>query len=339
MKFLLLPFSWLFGVLTYIRNWLYNRGYIKTYKSSIKSIVIGNLQVGGSGKTPMTAYLFDELKSHFKIAILSRGYGRKSKGLLVANASSSPADIGDEPKWYYDHLIGSTVVVAEKRQLGLQYLETTDNNLVLLDDAYQHRAITADCYLLLSEYSNPYFKDYPMPYGRMREYRTGDKRADAIIITKCPANLNIQEKIDSIKKINPLDGQEVYFTSLQAFKPVALKGNKEFNANDYHSIIALSGIANPSSFLDMCSSFGKTVIEKSFKDHHTYTSQDIASIESMISQGVCVICTEKDAVKLKEKDLFNDLSENAYFSLPVRPYFLFDEANKFKQCIMRAISQ
>lgn len=339
MKFLLLPFSWLFGVLTYIRNWLYNRGYLSSYKSSIKSIVIGNLQVGGAGKTPMTAYLFDELKSHFKIAVLSRGYGRKTKGLQVANTTSSSSDIGDEPKWYVENLEGSTVVVSEKRQLGLQYLESTSTNLVLLDDAYQHRAITADCYLLLSEYSNPYFKDYPMPYGRMREYRTGDKRAHAIIITKCPIALSLQEKIDFIKQINPLDGQEVYFTSLQAFKPVGLKGDKVFIENDYHTIIALSGIANPASFIEMCQVFGKTVIEKSFKDHHTYSRQDISEIESMLSPGVCVICTEKDAVKLREKGLYEFISENTYFTMPVRPYFLFDEANKFKQFILRKISK
>jgi tetraacyldisaccharide 4'-kinase len=331
MKYLLLPFSWLYGLLTSLRNGLYDRGVFKSYHSSLKTIVIGNLQVGGSGKTPMTAWLYDVFHNHYKVAILSRGYGRRSKGLLEADSSSTASSIGDEPLWYYQNLKDAKVVVAEKRQLGLLYLEQTNTQLVLLDDAFQHRAITADVYLMLSEYSNPYFKDYPMPYGRLREYRHGDKRADCIIMTKCPANLSLQDKVSTIQTINPSDKQAVFFTGLKADLPQCINGNVVFDAANFDTIIALSGIASPDSFVAFCQSLGKPVDAHTFKDHHHYTINDIKDILSKITARTAIICTEKDAVKLSEPDLLTLFPSNQLFSLPVRPYFLFDEEEKFRK--------
>ena len=202
---------------------------------------------------------------------------------------------------------------------------------MLLDDAYQHRAITADIYLMLSEYSNPYFKDYPMPYGRLREYRSGDKRADCVIMTKCPADLSIEDKVSTIQAINPSDKQAVFFTGLKANLPQCINGTVEFNVADFDTIIALSGIASPDSFVAFCQSFGKPVNVHTFKDHHHYTSNDIQNVLKQIDARTVIVCTEKDAVKLSEPDLLNLFPSGQLFSLPVRPYFLFDEEEKFRK--------
>lgn len=331
MRFLLLPLSYLYGAISALRNALYDRGIFKTYRSTLKTLVIGNLQVGGSGKTPMTAWLYQYLSPSYATAILSRGYGRSTKGLLVADVNSTADSIGDEPLWYYQHLPKAQVVVAENRQLGLRYLETTSTELVLLDDAFQHRAITANLYLMLSEYDRPYYTDYPMPYGRLREFRHGVKRAHGIIITKCPASLSLEEKIERIKAINPDEHQSVFFTGLKPGIPKGLKGNSAFDARNFDRIIALSGIASPNSFHVFCESFGLPVSFVNFGDHHKFTATDIQSVLKRATSRTCIICTEKDAVKLNAPALSVLLPDNLLFSLPVTPYFLFEEEDKFKR--------
>lgn len=333
MKYLLLPFSWLYGFLTYCRNTLYDRGFLKTYKSSLKTIIIGNLQVGGSGKTPMTAYLYELFCGRYKTSILLRGYGRKTKGLIEANDASDTISIGDEAVWYKKHLKDSRVIVSESREAGLKYLEKTDTQLVLLDDALQHRSVTADITMLLSDYSMPYYEDYPMPFGRMREYRTGDKRADIIIITKCPKDLNLEKKIDIIKKVNPLDHQTVFFTSLEIGQPYPLKGDGKLEDASYKQIVALSAIANPDSFESGCRQFCNDVKSRRFRDHHAYSKRDVDELNVELTGDSIVMTTEKDAVKLLEKGLFEMIEEDRYYVLPVRPFFLFDEEKKFKQSI------
>ena len=331
MRFLLLPLSYLYGAIGALRNMLYDRGIFKSYQSRLKTLVIGNLQVGGSGKTPMTAWLYGYLSPHYSTAILSRGYGRSTRGLLVADKQSSADSIGDEPLWYYQHLPNAQVVVSEKRQLGLQYLETTSTELVLLDDAFQHRAITANVYLMLSEYSRPYYNDYPMPYGRLREFRHGVKRAHGIIISKCPAELSLEEKIAMIKAINPDEHQSVFFTGLKADKPVALKGSAAFDIRNFDRIIALSGIASPASFHAFCHSFGLPVEVQAYGDHHQYTATEIQALLKQLTARTCILCTEKDAVKLSAPVLSTLWPDNLLFSLPVQPYFLFEEEDKFKR--------
>lgn len=337
-KFILLPFSWLYGFIAFLRNKAYDRKIFKSYHSNLTTIVVGNLQVGGAGKTPMTAYLFKLLGAGSDIAILSRGYGRESKGLLFADDNSNPKEIGDEPYWYYNVLKAPRVVVSESRSTGLKFLEKSNVKKVILDDAYQHRAIHADIYLLLSEFTHPYYKDYPMPYGRLREYRTGDKRADFIIITKCPPDLNIEKKIEIISKCNPADHQEVFFTTLKygALRPV--KGNHQINKGDFSRIIAVSGIASPQSFLDHCKELATQIIDKSFGDHHKYSEADIKEINSLLDNDTIVVCTEKDMVKFQSEWL-NLMPENKYYSLPVETGFLFQEDIKFAHSLNKCMKE
>jgi tetraacyldisaccharide 4'-kinase len=170
-----------------------------------------------------------------------------------------------------------------------------------------------------------------MPYGRLREYRHGDKRADCVIMTKCPADLSLEDKVSTIQTINPSDKQAVFFTGFKANLPQCINGTTEFNAADFDTIIALSGIASPDSFVAFCQSFGKPVTVHTFKDHHHYTTDDIKDVLNQTSALTAIICTEKDAVKLSEPDLLSLFPSNQLFSLPVRPYFLFDEEEKFRK--------
>lgn len=333
MKYILLPLSWIYGAITWFRNFLYNKGIFKSYKSSLATIVIGNLQVGGSGKTPLTAYLFSVLSPTYKTAILSRGYGRRTKGLITADNHSNSDQIGDEPMWYHQTLKDATVVVSERRKNGLQYLEETDIELVLLDDAFQHRAIKGDIEILLSDYSKPYFKDYPMPFGRLREYRTGDKRADYIIITKCPSGISLEEKIQFINNINPLDHQEIFFTSMLSDEVYCLKGNDDLDENNMHSIVSVSAIANPESFKKLCLEYSDNVRSINFKDHHPYSTFEVQNIVAKLQKNEIIMITEKDAVKWKNSAIFDLLPMNKVFVLTVKHHFLFNETEKFNTSI------
>lgn len=332
LKYLLLPLSWLYGSIVWLRNKLYDRGVFESYHSRLKTIVIGNLQVGGSGKTPMTAYLYELLSPSYKTAILSRGYGRKMQGLIEAVAASSPESIGDEPFWYFNSL-RARVVLAEKRKEGLLYLEKSDTELVLLDDAFQHRAVLCDIQLLLTEFSKPYYTDYMMPAGRMREFRNGDKRADAIVVTKCPDHLTLEAKVEIIKRINPLDYQEVFFTGLKPLSPLPLKGEAKFNASSCARLFALSGIASPDSFTALCKGLVSSIKSVQYSDHYTYTETDVLHLVSQLRDGDFVMCTEKDAVKLKQAHLLKWIPENRFYMLPVRPYFLFGDAPRFSAMV------
>jgi tetraacyldisaccharide 4'-kinase len=333
MKFLLIPFSFIYGVITWLRNTCYDLKIFKSYQSKLKTIVVGNLQVGGSGKTPMTAYLYWMLSSKYHTAILSRGYGRKTKGLLSANSESNAESIGDEPLWYFQTLPGAQVIVSESRENGLKYLEKTDAELVLLDDAFQHRAVKCGVQILLSDYKKPYYKDFPMPYGRLREFSSGAKRADIIIISKCPEMLNGEQKSAFLSSIKAHAKQAVFFTTLQIGNPRKMKGNLSIDKRPFKRIIALSGIANPESFAEICMRISQNCVSISFNDHHHYSVDDMKKILSKLDDDTIVFTTEKDAVKLSAAALHDLIPLNQFYILPVQVQFLFDDESRFDALI------
>ncbi len=321
MRFILYPFAFLFGVVVSFRNYLYDVGILKSYKSTLKSIGIGNLQVGGSGKTPMTAYLYQLLKDTETIAILSRGYGRVTKGLIEADDQSTPSTIGDEPMWYHKNLKEAKVVVSEKRLAGLKLLEKTDVTLVLMDDVFQHRAVEPDIQILLTEYRKPYYKDYLMPVGRLRESRHYADRADFVVVTKCPQNLSKEERKSIAERIKAVPNELVMFTGLEYGTPYVLKGKINFEDSRHVKVIALSGLADPTDFIHQCRQFGE-VQAVSFPDHYKFTRKDIEKVNALLSQNAVVICTEKDAVKLQDSSLSDLIINDKYFALPVKPKLL-----------------
>lgn len=331
MRLLLLPFAWLYGLIVLVRNLLYDLSVFKSYQSRLKTICIGNLQVGGSGKTPMTAYLYELFKDSEKIAVLSRGYGRKTKGLIQADASSVAETIGDEPLWYYKNLKTAKVVVSEKRALGLQFLESTDTTLVLLDDAMQHRAVKCNLNILLTEYRKPFYKDHLMPVGRLREMTSGAERAQVVVVTKCPGNIREEEMNVMRRRLKKIGNELVFFSTLSYGRPYALKGTAQIGQSPA-KVFALCGLANPADFLEQCRQYAQ-VVPCVFRDHYNYRRQDIEKINALLGPEDIVICTEKDAVKLMDAALSDLVMEDRYFAWPVAPEILGYGKQEFKQII------
>ncbi len=336
-KFLLFPLALLFNAITKVRNYCYDHQFFKTYQSTLKTVGIGNLQVGGSGKTPFTAWLFNEFKSDYKIGILSRGYGRKTKGLIHANQTSSAQTIGDEPFWYLQHLPEVEVVVAEKRKLGLQYYEKSKVELVLLDDAFQHRAVQLDVQIVLTEYGNLYFNDTLLPVGRLRESINGINRANIIVVTKCPPTMGLDEKQQLIQKINSSKHQSVFFTCIQYQTIRSIKGSANLSELNVQKVIALSSIANPQLFINELKSQFSQVEAKSFPDHFNYSVKEIAMLIDSLDAQTIVITTEKDESKLLNATLLNLLPENKFWVLPLKTEIMFGEKERLLETIKQKL--
>ncbi len=299
-KTILTPFSWLYGFITSLRNLLYDFQILHAEKSPQYTISIGNITVGGTGKTPMTEYLVRLLRPTQQMAILSRGYGRKTKGFILANRQCSAIDIGDEPLQYFEKFGENiTVAVCEKRVVGGQQLATLRPNvkLILLDDAFQHRAIVQDTVLLLNDYHRPFYNDMPFPAGRLRETRSGATRADAIVVTKCPADLPDSEKEQINSQIRKYARPEapIFFSYIRYAEPLSYSGHPI----QLNNVKLVAGIAHPKTFIEHTRSQMNVLEEIIFPDHHNYTSNDLEGLIKYLKNDTFVVTTEKDMVKLK----------------------------------------
>jgi tetraacyldisaccharide 4'-kinase len=299
-KAILTPFSWVYGLITLLRNFLYDTGISTSGVSPLFTISVGNLTVGGTGKTPVVEYLTKLLSQNKKPAILSRGYGRKTKGLFFADHASTSSDIGDEPLQYFLKF-GKNIVVAvcEKRINGAIAIKARypDCNILLLDDAYQHRGIQRDVNILLSDYNRPFYMDLPFPAGRLRETRGGANRADGIIVTKAPEHLSKAERDEIRKSIRKYSRPEVpiFFTSIRYAQPVGYDSSPVL----LKKVIIAAGIANPHPFTAYLRTQYHVIEEIIFPDHHNYTHTDLERLIQNIKNDTFVLTTEKDMVKLK----------------------------------------
>ena len=301
----------MYGVITYLRNKLFDCGFIEEKSHSVKIISVGNLRVGGTGKTPFVEYLIKRLSPHFNLAILSRGYGRKTKGFILLNPHHSASEVGDEPLLLYKRNPNTLVAVCEDRNKGVENILNLlpETNLIILDDAYQHRFINRDINILLTEYNRPFFKDKVIPYGRLREYAQGAKRADYIVITKCPP-LSENQKQKFVSKLKPLSNQKIFFSNIVYKQPYHIK-NKEnkINIKDY-SVILFTGIANNSHIIEYLNSLTKVIDTITFSDHHNFTSKDKTQIieryKTLSQKNTILLTTEKDAMRLQnfETDIY-----------------------------------
>ena len=299
-KTILTPLSWIYGSVTNVRNRLYDQHILSSQKPEQFIISVGNLTVGGTGKTPMTEYLVRLLQTNFQLAILSRGYGRKTRGFLLAESQSTAADIGDEPLQYFKKYSKKVAVaVCENRVEGAKQLMNIHPGIhvLLLDDAFQHRAIQQDIKLLLNDYNRPFYDDLPFPAGRLRETRNGASRADAIIVTKCPADLSDLEKEKVIRKIRKYSHAEtpVFFSTIRYAEPVGYSNE----AVKLKNVKLVAGIANPQTFITHLNSHFNVIEEIIFADHHNYTSTDLDRLIKNLKNDTFVVTTEKDMVKLK----------------------------------------
>lgn len=297
---LLFPLSLLFKFIQEVRNLLYDLNIIANTKFNIPTISVGNLSMGGTGKTPMVEYLLSNLLIKYKIGILSRGYKRKSNGFLKLNEYSDISVVGDEPFIIQKTFPDSNVYVCEDRVTGIKNILKNDElDFIILDDAFQHRKLKTTLNIMLSSFSKPFYNDYIFPVGDLRESRLSYKRANIIIITKCPANLSQNEMNDIKLKINPLEDQKIFFTTI-LYKDI-LFGNKSLNINSIinKEILLVTGIAETDSIIGYLNSRSIKFKHLEYSDHHHYSNHDINNILKL-SRNSLVLTTKKDYYKLKD---------------------------------------
>ena len=325
LRYILFPIMPFYYLATWLRNKLFDLGIKKSKSYSTPVICVGNLSVGGTGKTPMIEHLITILKNEYKVATLSRGYKRKSKGFQLGDKNASAETLGDEPFQFYNKFKEDVLVAVDvDRQNGIEQLMNLPNspNVILLDDAYQHRKVKAGFNILLTTYADPYFKDFVLPTGNLREPRLGANRADIIVVTKCPDNLQETDKALFLKRINADENQYVFFSSI-AYAETLLSAEKTRNVEDLTSFCLVTGIANPRPLTDFLESKNLKFEHLNFNDHHNFTPVDIAEL----SKKELIVTTEKDFMRLKDYEVL----KGKLFYLPIT--IAIDKEPEFRHAI------
>lgn len=345
-KILLFPFAVIYGIITSLRNLLYDWKFLKSKSVDVHTICVGNLAVGGTGKTPHVEYLINILQNDFKIAILSRGYKRKTSGFIQASNVSTAFDIGDEPLQYKTKNPQLEVCVDANRVNGIKkILEFPEPpKVVILDDAFQHRALNCELKIVISEYNNLYLNDCMMPAGYLRESKKGIERADIIIVSKTPDKTTAIEIRNVIKDLKPLAHQQLFFTWL---KYGELKGFQNpadtiDTLNDLfrYRIVAFTGIGNPQPMITNLKEYASDVKHIQFPDHHSFTIQDIADVRAQLDAieggNKIVVTTEKDAMRLRGTDLQDIANTLPLYVLPIEVDFK-DKTQEFNDTIINYV--
>jgi tetraacyldisaccharide 4'-kinase len=345
LRILLIPITLLYGAAIYVRNFLFDIGIKKSTSFSRAVICIGNLTVGGTGKTPHTEHLINLLKDDFNVATLSRGYKRKTKGFILASSSSTASDIGDEPMQMLTKFPGISVAVDEQRVRGVETLlqQKPNTNVILLDDAFQHRYVKPGFSILLTDYNNLIYKDFFLPTGTLRDSFAQRKRASLVLVTKCPANLHSNEQLKIIKKLKLKPNQQVFFTTYRygSLKPIFESGTKPGKPI---TVTALAGIANPKPFFRHLKANYSIINTIQLPDHYRFTEKKIRAIFESFSSlrkdtTHIVITTEKDAARIKEFINLPDAIKSAFFYIPIEVEFLDDKENEYNSKILKYVGK
>jgi tetraacyldisaccharide 4'-kinase len=341
LRLLLFPFSLVYGLVVIIRNWCFNTGLFKSRKFYIPVISVGNLDVGGAGKSPMTEYLVRLLKDKYRLATLSRGYGRNTKGYLVANEKSTSTIanlVGDEPAQFHQKFPDITVAVCEDRVLGIKQLQV-DHQLIILDDAYQHRAVKPGLSLLLFDYNRINEPHLVLPAGNLREPFTGRKRANVIIISKCPNELSSHEQSAALDRVRPFSNQQVFFTSITYQQLQSFNGEPvQVNLTENTTVFLITGIANADPLVQHIQKYTQHIIHHKYPDHHRFSLKNIIKLADDFSEcqsaDKVIITTEKDAQRLAEHGLLAVTKDLPILVMPIGINFLNDEQQKFDQLVI-----
>jgi tetraacyldisaccharide 4'-kinase len=340
------PLSVLYGLITSLRNFLYNTGILPSFEFNNPIISIGNITVGGTGKTPHTEYLISILNNKYRIATLSRGYKRKTHDFRIASSSSDVNEIGDEPLQIFRKFPEIIVSVSKDRVKGVRKILETNpaTEVIILDDAFQHRKIVPGFSILLTDYSRLITNDHMLPYGNMREHKWNMNRADVILITKSPVDLSPINRRLIIKDFNIAAYQNIFFTSLSYKDPVPVF-NQTDNDNpkktvDFSesSIVLVTGIANPVTLAEYIKKSAVETIHLQFPDHYSYRKKDIEKIcstfNNLEAQKKYLITTEKDAVRFMESADINEPLRSLFYYIPIGIDFLFDQKGEFDNLII-----
>ncbi len=347
---ILFPLSLIYRFVVGFRNLLFDWKILKSHEFDTPIISIGNISVGGTGKTPHVEYLISLLDSKYKLATLSRGYKRKTKGFLIANPESTVKEIGDEPKQIKRKFQDVTVAVDANRVQGVNKLlsEDSDLDVILLDDAFQHRYIDPGLSILLIDYNRPIDKDHFLPYGNLREHPVEKRRAHIILMTKTPRNIKpIEQRIIS-KNLDLFPYQNLYFTTIAygSLTPVDESNEMPLTVNDLkrenYGVVLVSGIANPDLLTGHIKEVADLKARFIFPDHHQYSEKDLRKITKKFneidSKNKVIITTEKDAVRLMEKDIEPAIKKNLYY-LPMKIEFINGNKDEFEEHIFKFIKK
>ena len=340
----MLPLSWLYGLGVKLRNQMFELGILKSRSFDIPVISVGNITVGGSGKTPHVEYLIRLLKDVTKVAVLSRGYKRKSKGYVLADNNTAMEDIGDEPFQMKTKFPDIHVAVDKNRCHGIDMLtgneKSNDTDVILLDDAFQHRYVKPGVNILLVDYHRLIIYDKLMPAGRLREPQNGKARADIVIITKCPKDLKPMEFRVIIKAMNLYPYQQLFFTTLEYDNLRQMQGGEEMSLkqlNKNTNILLLTGIASPKQMTYDLKEYSDNITPMTFPDHHQFTDKDIELINNTFSQmssPKMIITTEKDSVRLTGMEGLSDEIRRNIYILPIRIKFMLGQEEEFNNKII-----
>lgn len=343
MKWILAPFTLLYYFITAFRNHTYNVGIKKSLRFQVPVISVGNLSVGGTGKSPHIEYLIRLLQDKYQVATLSRGYKRKTKGFFLANQESTALQIGDEPMQFY-HKFGKKIQVAvgEQRAIAIPSIlqEYSETQVILLDDAYQHRTVKPHFSILLTDYNRLFYQDWVLPSGRLREPRKGANRAETVIVTKCPPNLSEVEQAEIVKNIKQYTSENtpVFFSTIDYQKVVSVfEKKKEIS----EKVILVTGIAHNEKFIQKVEEDHQILETIAFPDHHQFTEEDCNKILEIYtnykSQDVSLLTTEKDMMRLLVPMVKEKIFKMPFFYLPIEVRFL-KQGEMFNQLILDTIT-
>ena len=343
LRIVLFPFSLIYGLIVIARNFLFDRKIIRSTNFNLPVICVGNLSVGGTGKSPTVEYLIKSLITYYRVATLSRGYKRKTKGYALAGVNTTALEIGDEPMQFHSKFPGVAVAVGEERIVAIPQLlhDRPDTQVIILDDAFQHRAIRAGLNILLTEYNNLFTRDFFLPTGDLRDQRSSYKRAHIIIVSKCPSELSAIEREKVMKEIDPLPHQRVFFTCIKYGTPYHIISKNKINLNLDYEVLLVCGIANPVPLKAYLGEHTKAYDQMLFTDHHIFTIDDLRKITDQFNEieakEKVILTTEKDAVRLVKFQL--ELQEVPLYVLPITINFLFDEARHFDAAVLSFINE
>ncbi|MEI6948276.1 tetraacyldisaccharide 4'-kinase [Paraflavisolibacter sp. H34] len=342
-RLLLFPFAFLYGLIVSLRNWLYDKGIKKSAAFGLPVVCVGNLSVGGTGKSPMVEYLVRLLQDHYRVATLSRGYKRKTRGYALASEKTTALDIGDEPLQFHRKFPDIAVAVGEERLVAIPQLlhDRPETEVILLDDAFQHRAIRAGLNILLTDYGNLFTRDFYLPAGDLRDARSSYQRAQVIVVTKCPHSLTAEERDALQAEIEPLAHQKLFFSTLSYGLVYHLVHRSALVLDDQTEVLLVTGIANPKPLEAFLEERIHTYHLQHFSDHHIFTIDDLRDIkkkfDALQAPRKIILTTEKDATRLEKFE--NEINGIPFYVIPIEPRFLFDQGSEFDAIILSFIEQ
>lgn len=328
------PLSWLYGMVVHIRHKLFDLKILRSEEFDIPVVCIGNLTVGGTGKTPVAELLIERFSEHYRVGVLSRGYRRRTKGFVLSTPASSARTIGDEPRQMKLKYPSVPVAVCEKRAEGIRLLRKAhpEIELIILDDAFQHRYVEPWVNILLMDYNNPVYRDRLLPWGRLRDTRNQIHRANFVLVTKCPDDLNPLDMRIVINSLGLFPYQSLYFTRMRQGEITPLFADRAVGkVREGDPVIAMSGIANPVPLLESLRKRFDVVAELTFDDHHTYRLSDMRRLEALFAAypDAVVLTTEKDAVKLTNRKKVPEAVQQRLYYVPIHVSFVADSESEF----------